>query len=290
MPARLTAYLPEGAAVETVLPAGRGLQVGRAPPSDLLIDHPSVSRCHARLEPEGDGWRLLDLDSKNGSFIDGSPAEGRRLPANAWLRFGDVTCELVQLDEQALARAGERRAARQTASVLHQRAIERSQAPSDLLQATLAAVVDLADCERGFLLVNQSGGPVVRAWQGLDDRALAAPSFDGSRGAVDRALRERRPVVINDAGHDAAFASRASVIAGGLRSLVCLPLVAGDEVLGLAYADSRTPGHAITTLELELLAAFAERAALWLAARRSELALAEVARQFRWPGATGAAA
>lgn len=290
MPARLTAYLPEGAAVETVLAPGRSLQVGRAPPSELLIDHPSVSRSHARLDPDGDGWRLVDLDSKNGSFVDGIAADGRRLPANAWLRFGDVTCELAELDEDALARAGERRAARQTASVLHQRAIEQSGAPSDLLRATLAAVVDLADCERGFLLINQAGGPVVRAWQGLDDRALGAPAFDGSRGAVDRALRERRAVVVNDAGADAAYSGRASVVAGGLRCLVCLPLVAGGEVLGLAYADSRRPGHAITTLELDLLAAFAERAALWLAARRSELALAEVAHQLRWPGAAGAAA
>ena len=164
MPARLTAYLPEGAAVETLLAAGRGLQVGRAPPSELLIDHPSVSRSHACFEPEGEGWRLLDLDSKNGSFIDGQPANGRLLPANAWLRFGDVTCELAHVDEQALARSGERRAARQTASVLHQRAIEQSQGAGDLLKATLAAVIDLADCERGFLLINQPNGPVVRAW------------------------------------------------------------------------------------------------------------------------------
>ncbi|WP_460453854.1 GAF domain-containing protein [Arenimonas aestuarii] len=276
--------------MEALLTAGRGLQVGRAPPSDLLIDHPSVSRSHACFEPEGEAWRLIDLGSKNGSFVNGLPADGGLLPANAWLRFGDITCELAELDDQALARAGQRRAARQTASVLHQRAIEQSQAPSDLLQATLAAVVDLADCERGFLLINQPEGPVVRAWQGLDDRALSAPAFSGSRGAVDRALRERRPVVINDAGQDAAFAGRASVVAGGLRSLVCLPLVTDKQVLGLAYADSRAPGHAITTLELDLLAAFAERAALWLAARRSELALAEVARQVRWPGATGTAA
>lgn len=290
MPARLTAYLPEGAAVETLLATGRGLSVGRAPPCELLLDHPSVSRSHARFEPDGDSWRLVDLGSKNGSFIDGLPAEGRSIGRSAWLRFGDVTCEMAEVDDQAVARASDRLAARQTASVLHQRAIEQSQAPADLLKATLAAVVDLADCERGFLLINQPGGPVVRAWQGLDDRALAAPAFDGSRGAVDRALRERRPVVINDAGMDAAFAARASVVAGGLRSLVCLPLVTGDEVLGLAYADSRAPGHAITTLELDLLAAFAERAALWLSARRSELTLAEVAHQARWPGAAGAAA
>lgn len=283
MPARLTAYLPEGAAVERLLETGDDLQLGRAPPSGMIIDHPSVSRVHSRLEPAGDTWRVLDLGSKNGSFVDGLPADGQPLPAHAWLRFGDVTCEFQGMDVDALQRAREHSAARRTASTFHQRKLEEAQPPSELLQATLAAVLDLAGCERGFLLINDHRGPTVHAWLGLDGDIVAAPAFAGSRGAVDRALRERQPVVVNEVGSDARFAGRASVIAGGLKALVCLPLVSGDEVLGLAYADSRKPGHAITTLELELLAAFSERAALWLAARRGELQVAEAARRMRWP-------
>lgn len=293
MPARLTAYLPEGAAVERLLETGDDLQLGRAPPSDMIIDHPSVSRAHARLQPDGDTWRVVDLDSKNGSFVDGHPANGEPLPGHAWLRFGDVTCEFQDMDAAALQRAREQTAARRTASTFHQRRLEEPRPPSELLQATLAAVLDLAACERGFLLINEPQGPTVHAWLGLDGDVVSAPAFAGSRGAVDRALRERRPVVLNEVGKDAQLAGRASVIAGGLKALVCLPLVSGDEVLGLAYADSRKPGHAITTLELELLAAFSERAALWLAARRGELQVAEAARRMRWPEdlplATGAA-
>ena len=55
------------------------------------------------------------------------------------------------------------------------------------------------------------------------------------------------------------------LIAGGLQTLVCLPLLDGATVFGAVYADRRgtldgRPGEPITDFDLELLTAFAERA------------------------------
>jgi hypothetical protein len=94
-------------------------------------------------------------------------------------------------------------------------------------------------------------------------------AFSGSVGAVRRALQERRPVVANDIAHDAFFAGRASVVSHQLRALVCLPLFEGDRTLGAIYADRTDAGPPITTLDIELLQAFAEHAAVWIAARRA---------------------
>ena len=282
MPARLTAYLPEQAAAEFYLATGASARVGRTPGNEITLAHPSVSRAHACLEPVRSSWRLRDLGSKNGSTANGESPTDEPLGEHAWLRFGDVTCEFRLLDEATHARALAERGQRQQASAVYQRRLEQSRALPDLLRATLAAVVELAGCERGFLLVMGPDGPEVRAWQGLDASELAAPAFAGSAGAVEQALRERRAVVLNDASQDACLGARASVLAGGIRALVCLPLAVGPEALGLAYADSRQPGRAITALDLELLSAFAERAALWLAARRSELQLADASRA-AWP-------
>lgn len=287
MPARLTAYLPEQAAAEFYLATGEQARVGRTPENDIVLGHPSVSRAHARLEPVAASWRLRDLGSKNGSTANGGLPTDEPLGEHAWLRFGDITCEFRLLDDAALARARQEQGSRQHASAVHQRKLEQSRALPDLLRGTLAAVVELAGCERGFLLVMGPEGPEVRAWQGLDASVLAAPAFAGSAGAVEQALRERRAVVLNDASQDACLGARASVLAGGIRALACLPLAVGDEVLGLVYADSREPGRAITALDLALLSAFAERAALWLAARRSELQLADASRA-AWPRLTPA--
>lgn len=48
----------------------RPLIVGRAPESDLLLAHESISRQHARIAFEDGGWILRDLDSKNGSRVN----------------------------------------------------------------------------------------------------------------------------------------------------------------------------------------------------------------------------
>lgn len=282
MSARLTAYLPEGAAAECLLRGPATARIGRAPPCEFLIEHPSVSRLHAELRHEDGHWQLLDLDSKNGSFVEGARVSLKALPVATWLRFGDVTCEFQPLDAAALARAETRGAARRTASAVHIRDAERQSELPDLLKACLAAVVDLSGTERGFLLLADPGGLSVRAWQGLEAATLAAPDFLGSIGAVERALHERAPVVLHDVGLDPQLGHRASVITGGLRALVCLPLMLDGQVLGVIYADSRRPGSAITTLELELLAAFTERAALWIAARRSVSELAQASALADW--------
>jgi GAF domain-containing protein len=83
-------------------------------------------------------------------------------------------------------------------------------------------------------------------------------------------------VVVNDVLRDQELAERASVVAGGLRTLVCLPLLAGGDIVGLIYADSRQVGAVITTMDMDLLRVFSERAALWIAARRGVAALSEL--------------
>lgn len=282
MSARLTAYLPDGAAADCLLRAPSSVHIGRSGDCGMVLDHPSVSRVHARLEHGQGGWQLTDLDSKNGTFVDGVRITSHVLETASWLRVGDVACEFRPLDAQALDRAEQRLSARRTASIVLTQRVEQQKALPDLLEATLAAVVELSGGERGFLLLQGPEGLAVRAWQGLEADALGRPGFGGSVGAVQRALETRRPVIVNDLGGDPQLGSRASVVAGGLRTLVCLPMEFNGELLGLAYADSRRPGSIVTTLDVELLQAFAARASLWIAARRSEAALEHVSGQAEW--------
>jgi hypothetical protein len=60
-PPRLT--FPRGAASK--------FTIGRAPECDFVLADPSVSRFHARLHREPDGWLLRDLGSTNGTVLNG---------------------------------------------------------------------------------------------------------------------------------------------------------------------------------------------------------------------------
>lgn len=47
------------------------ITVGRAPDNDIVLSSLDVSRHHARLEQVGGGWRIVDVDSRGGTFYDG---------------------------------------------------------------------------------------------------------------------------------------------------------------------------------------------------------------------------
>ncbi|GAB1596368.1 FHA domain-containing protein [Lysobacter claricitrinus] len=275
MQARLIAYVPEGAAIARIVAPGDRLRIGRAVDADLLLQHASVSRRHAELDPEPDGtWHLTDVGSKNGSFVDGARVTRTALARACWLRFGDVHCEFAVLDtsaaEEQVRRWQERRndATRLTAR------IEAMAQPRDgaattsaLLEHSLRGVLELAQCTRGFVLIAGGGRYRVATSIALDASLATGPEFTGSLGAVAQALRSRAPVVSNDIGHDAWLSARESVVRGGLRTLIALPLLDGTRALGAIYADRREAGPPLTTLDVELLQAFAERCALWIAAR-----------------------
>lgn len=64
--------------------------VGRDPGNDLTLDHPQISRFHARLALQGDGTlQITDLNSTNGTFINGQQLRGTAtIPEGATLGFG----------------------------------------------------------------------------------------------------------------------------------------------------------------------------------------------------------
>jgi hypothetical protein len=268
MPARLTAYVPDQAAACCLLRPPQHVLIGRGEDCGFRIQHPSVSRRHAEIWRDGPHWRVLDLGSKNGSFLAGARIGSMRLDRSGWLRFGDVHCEFEALTAESAAAIEQRIAQRCADSQALILRLEAQTSLPDLLADTVRAAVELAECERGFLLLDVDGALRVAASHGLDAHALQSREFGGSAGAVQRALGSSAPLVLNDVGVDAEISARLSVVSGGLRSLLCIPLMLEGRCLGLIYADSRKPGAPITAMDLELLSAFAERAAVWIATRR----------------------
>lgn len=63
------------ALVHVVSPASGGVTVGRDAGCELVLPEPTVSKRHAELHRSPNGWRLIDLDSQNGTYL-----EGKRLP------------------------------------------------------------------------------------------------------------------------------------------------------------------------------------------------------------------
>jgi ABC-type multidrug transport system ATPase subunit len=50
----------------------REITIGRGPGNDLVLNHPMVSTQHVKLAREGTGWLVLDLQSTNGTWVNGN--------------------------------------------------------------------------------------------------------------------------------------------------------------------------------------------------------------------------
>lgn len=85
--------------------------VGRAAACDVVVDDDSVSARHARLEYEQGTWRITDLQSVNGTAVEGvklSPDVPTPLPYGATVRLGGVRLQFREAEgaDVDAARAG----------------------------------------------------------------------------------------------------------------------------------------------------------------------------------------
>ena len=82
--------LPSDPDMPRVSLVSRPVRVGRADDNDLVLADPEVSRHHARLEPDGQDWRAIDLGSTNGTWVNGARLNAATIAAGDEVAFGSV--------------------------------------------------------------------------------------------------------------------------------------------------------------------------------------------------------
>ena len=80
----LTLNFKDKALGDYPLQKGYSLTVGRQRNNDIIIDNLAVSSHHAKIDSVGDGFVLIDLQSKNGSFVN------EQQVSSHWLKQGDI--------------------------------------------------------------------------------------------------------------------------------------------------------------------------------------------------------
>jgi len=83
------------------------VNVGRADYNDVVVPDPSVSTSHAKLQRREGVWVLVDLDSTNGTFVDGERVKDEApLAPGAVVRLGDVQLVFEPTDDAVAAVKG----------------------------------------------------------------------------------------------------------------------------------------------------------------------------------------
>ncbi len=81
----------DGEIARRSLESAQRCSIGSHPSNDFVVDDPTVSRFHCEIQIEGSGARVRDLDSRNGTLVDGVVVRDAFLRAGSLLKLGRVS-------------------------------------------------------------------------------------------------------------------------------------------------------------------------------------------------------
>jgi HD-GYP domain-containing protein (c-di-GMP phosphodiesterase class II) len=276
---------------------GRDPQDALASDKFICIPEQTISRRHARIRRRGAAYFVEDLHSRNGTFV-----LGKRLAPGAWhpLRDGDelalssaqlvfhslvlpergntptVITKSVDATQFAPPPADTHQAARSDLEKTVHRLHAMAQATialgavtdrATLIEKIMNFIFDLFPlAERAFILLrNNERDPPTPVAARRRDGAIEDPGqVRISHTIVDEVLHKKRAVLSVDTLADRHFAAHASIVAQAILSVMCVPLILGDEVLGLIQVDTSSDPYAFKEADLEILSGVCAQTAVAL--------------------------
>jgi phosphoserine phosphatase RsbU/P len=260
--------------------------LGRATECTIPIRDRYLSRRHAEIAFDTEGWIVRDLGSVNGTLLNGA-----RLNGSAPLRPGDrITLgdteivvdadesshsQLIAVDSDSHAKnlaiplrdAIEDTTRTNILALLALQFIEE-RSMGELFDFILDRVVDLLQPSRAALALlapdHQTFNNV------LLRRSSESDSLDLliSRTLLNEVIEERKVVAFVDRSLDEKLAQAKSIVAQNIGSAVCAPLMVGDAVLGVLYLDFQANHGSVTRDDVNLIAQIARFAAVKLETTR----------------------
>jgi PAS domain S-box-containing protein len=187
---------------------------------------------------------------------------GQALPSGALATLQTLYDDLRELAPQLANEAVELqqlRALAQTTAL-----INSSLDIDQVLNGVMNTVIALTGAERGYIVLRdeRTGELTFRVAANLDPTASDKDEFQISRSIAQRVAETGDPTLIASAIHSEPFKAQDSIRLLGLRSVLCVPLSVQEQVIGVAYLDSRVQEGVFGNKELALAIAFANQAAI----------------------------
>ena len=133
----------------------------------------------------------------------------------------------------------------------------------EVLRIVMDNIVRLTKAERGFLMLRDEGGEmVIRTGRNWEKASIDSNELSVSRTVVQRVIDSGEPIITTNAKEDTRFIGTASIVAFNLRSILCVPLKVKDDVIGVIYTDNRIRTGTFGDSARDLLATFANQAAI----------------------------
>jgi len=281
------------------LPDNEPQLIGRSSEALPLTDQ-SISRRHAELTPDDGKWFINDLNSANGTFVNGQRVtRPRMLQPGDQVRTGltifvfgredkvlrdhgvhvahdgemDVFVEHRMPgndDSMIMAVAEPNEVATLQLKVIYEltQLIASTVERQTLLEQIMDLIFDYFTVDRGFVLLLSRDGtafsPVVVRHR-IAPKSNEKRQITVSRTIVQHVLKTGEGVLTSNAMSDERFKGGDSVAGFGIRSAICVPIRFKDRIFGVIHIDSQIANYTFTEDQLRLLTAIGVHTALALA-------------------------
>jgi Nif-specific regulatory protein len=279
--------------------------IGRESANRLVINDLSLSRRHCLIRREANQYRLTDLESRNGTFINGVPVRERVLEHGDHLRLGDsvflfllregdpppvsnpvqliedelLTGQTVRLRREdaiyldstkvQLALPQESRTARDLNALLRISAAINSARNLEALQKRLLELIaEVVPAEQGAILLAPEGADDFTSVCGWTRREGVNSEVNVSRTIARQVWRDGISVLSNDVRSDASLSRARSMIVSKARSLLVVPLTLPEQTFGVIFLSTSDPIVWFDEDHLQLMTAIAAMAAMAIAGLR----------------------
>ena len=246
--------------------------IGRASDNRIVLEDEAVLLHHAQVLRDGSSWVLSSLDREAVLIVNG---KDRR---HYSLRDGDLVLlggtELTFSEDAPApdfipsplreigspARIDERL---EKISMFAEKLLLGMAVP-DIFKTLLDSVIALCGASKGFLIHINGDQLHIPAARNVDRVDVGADPSQVSDSVIARVLKERRPLIVSDALNDTILGQSRSVMDLKLSSVMCVPLTAREQLIGVLYVGNEGLERLFVEDDLELLKIFAAQASLIL--------------------------
>jgi serine phosphatase RsbU (regulator of sigma subunit)/pSer/pThr/pTyr-binding forkhead associated (FHA) protein len=248
--------------------------IGRQADRNLYITNSQVSREHAIINEDTEGFFIQDLGSRHGTFVNDVRKDTGRLRSGDRIKLGasgatllfvtsnDPTSTVALFNQMS---SGVSSSELQKLSLFLQAAqsFNNTSVLEDILSSMIEYTMRLTGAERGFVFLGDSPTTLTleralnrEGQQILDDTTI-------SHSIVRDAAESGREYILGDVSGEGQPAGRESVVAHELRSVIAIPLRGrnSDRLIGLLYLDSRLRTSTLNRIGRDVLHAIASEAA-----------------------------
>ncbi|HXC71734.1 MAG TPA: sigma 54-interacting transcriptional regulator [Pyrinomonadaceae bacterium] len=273
------------------------ISIGRDLSNSVSLNDASVSRRHCLIKKNGstDGFHVTDLESYNGTFVNGVQVAEQALTHGDQIALGDlrfiflthddavttaarledddlITRSTIQLErEQAFYLRPEgavpeisvdSRAIRERNALLKiSTTINSIRNWKELQLRLLELTLDVVPAERGAILMADEDGEHFVSCHGWNRVSGADESIKVSQTISTKVLRDVVAILSNEVVQSES-SGLPSLVEAQVSSLLCVPLVAFEKPLGVIYLDTSSRVAKFDEVHLQLLTAIAGIAAI----------------------------